>query len=447
MRVVVAAVALFLLGSAAPGGAGQRVVYVAPHGSDEAPCTRAAPCRSFDRAYRVAQPGDTVELAAGTYPTQTIQVDPRKVFVERNVVFRPARGAIVTIAGDLAVYGSHVSFVGSAHPYDFRLRKLSSVATKGRLTSNHVLFQNLDGQTFTIGPNYDITIRGGDWGPSVACYARGSATSSTAWCPAGSPYARSGNGGSAGPYENNIGPDGSIVGQWPHRILLDGLLIHDQNSLDLGHMHQGGLFIVSGYGITIRNTKFLRNVVYQVQVQDFTSRACCGQKFGPAHDVVLENNWFGQPVTGLNDPGGDRTDDNQPGLQLDPRGGCWRNWLIRFNSFQRGPAIGFDGPACFENFRVVGNVGLHPGLQCFYGVAGLTWAYNAWVNGRCGPTDAVLTALPYVSSTIGSEDFHLTGGVAQDLVTATGPDETIRTDMDGKLRPQGDARDAGSDER
>jgi hypothetical protein len=430
------------------GSAADRVVYVSPNGADSHPCTRAAPCKSFDRAYHVASPGDVVRIAGGVYPPQLIGVDVSKVRASRNVVFQPAPGAKVKVAGELTMYGSRATFLGSGKPSNFHVRKLTSVATRGATTSNHVLFQDLDGETFTIGPNYAITIRGGDWGPSVACHARNSNTPRASWCPAGSVYARSGNDGNDGSYENGIGPDGTIKNQWPRDIVLDGLTIHDQNSLDLVSMHSGGLFIISAHGITIRNSKFLRNVVYQVQVQDFTTKTCCGMTFGPARDVVIENNWFGQPVTGLSDPGSDRTDDKQPELQLDPRGGqCWSNWLIRFNSFYHGPAVGFDAEPCFSNFRVIGNVGEQPGEQCFAGAKGLTWAYNAWVGGRCGGTDAKLGSLPYVSTTIGSEDFHLTGGRAQDLVTGKGRDYALATDIDGQKRPDGRARDAGADER
>jgi hypothetical protein len=430
------------------GNAQSRVVYDSPRGSDTGNCTRPDPCRSFDRAYRVARPGEEIQLAGGTYPPQLIRVDPSKVHASSNVVFRPAPGATVNVAGELTMYGSHATFLGSANPYDFKVRKLASEGTRGPLTSNHVEFVNLKSETFAIGPNYDITIKGGDFGPSVACRARGSATPRSSWCPAGSPYARTGNDGAAGRFENVIGPDGNIKNQWPHDILIDGATIHDQNSLDLVTMHQGGLFVISVHALTIENTKFLRNVVYQVQVQDFTTPACCGMTFGPPRDVVIQNDWFGVPVTGLNDPGGDHTDDNQPELQLDPRNGaCWDNWLVRFNSFHNGPALGFGGTPCFHDFRMIGNIGEHPGLQCFYGAPGLLWAYNAWMGGKCGPTDVAIPSLPYVSTTIGSEDYHLTGGPAQDLVTPTGPDYALATDIDGQRRPIGPARDAGADER
>ncbi|MDX6439390.1 MAG: hypothetical protein QOF45_1973, partial [Gaiellaceae bacterium] len=51
---------------------GSASVYLSTGGSDSNACTQAAPCKSFDRAYRVAAPGATVEVAAGSYPAQTI---------------------------------------------------------------------------------------------------------------------------------------------------------------------------------------------------------------------------------------------------------------------------------------------------------------------------------------------------------------------------------------
>ncbi|MDX6439850.1 MAG: hypothetical protein QOF45_2433, partial [Gaiellaceae bacterium] len=51
---------------------GSASAYLSVSGSDSNACTQAAPCKSFDRAYRVAAPGATVEVAAGSYPAQTI---------------------------------------------------------------------------------------------------------------------------------------------------------------------------------------------------------------------------------------------------------------------------------------------------------------------------------------------------------------------------------------
>jgi hypothetical protein len=71
-------------------------IYVSPSGSDAAACTQAAPCKSFDRAYRAASAGSEVEIAGGTYGGQDFNGPPAKATSER-IVFRPAAGATVKI--------------------------------------------------------------------------------------------------------------------------------------------------------------------------------------------------------------------------------------------------------------------------------------------------------------------------------------------------------------
>ena len=75
----------------APSAPAAGSVYVATNGSDANPCLQTRPCLTFDRAYKAAQPGGTVEIAAGSYPPQTITEDPSKG--TGRVTFRPAGGA------------------------------------------------------------------------------------------------------------------------------------------------------------------------------------------------------------------------------------------------------------------------------------------------------------------------------------------------------------------
>src|SRR4051794_27549794 len=74
------------------------VLHVAPSGDDAAACTDDAPCLTFDRAYHAAQPGQAVEAAAGSYGEQKLLYDPAKTSPD-DVVFRPAAGAKVDVAG------------------------------------------------------------------------------------------------------------------------------------------------------------------------------------------------------------------------------------------------------------------------------------------------------------------------------------------------------------
>lgn len=82
-------------------------LYVAPRGSDKASCTKEAPCASFNRAFEVAEPGDVVEVAAGTYPDQVVDADAKAG--GPRVVFRPARDADVTV-GSIGVSTGPVEF-------------------------------------------------------------------------------------------------------------------------------------------------------------------------------------------------------------------------------------------------------------------------------------------------------------------------------------------------
>src|SRR5206468_9078804 len=47
-------------------------LYVSPTGNDANPCLQVSPCASFNRAYQIALPGQTVQVAGGTYGSQVI---------------------------------------------------------------------------------------------------------------------------------------------------------------------------------------------------------------------------------------------------------------------------------------------------------------------------------------------------------------------------------------
>jgi hypothetical protein len=55
------------------GTAAAARLYVSPTGSDAAPCSRRAPCRSLERADARARPGTTVRVAPGTYGRATLR--------------------------------------------------------------------------------------------------------------------------------------------------------------------------------------------------------------------------------------------------------------------------------------------------------------------------------------------------------------------------------------
>ena len=354
----------------------------------------------MSRAYALAQPGQAVVMAAGIYGAQTIAYQASKGSAGSYVTFQPATAGTVAITGDLSNHGAWVKVVGlnvSAAMYP----------AEGGPTAHDIVFDQMHSANFMIGPGHDVTLSNSDVGPQPACQS-----------------------------ENTIGPDGNIPNSVPYNISVIGNYIHDQNGDNpISGCHFGGLFLIAGHDMTFARNTFARNVVYDIQVQNFT-----GSWGGTPSNVTIENNWFVGPVEWLPQ---DTTWDRQPNVQLDCRpGACsYSNWLIRFNSFYAGVSLAFDGSTTLSNVRVVGNIG-----RDSYGCQlGATFAYNVWLTNPCG-SDVVVGSLPYVNSSIASPDYHLTGGVAVDRVPGANADQQLANDHDGNPRPLGAGYDAGSDE-
>ena len=169
-----------------PSSSGGASVYVSVAGSDTSACSASAPCRSFDRAYRVARPGDVVEVAGGTYPPQDVLADATKTSPD-DVVFRPAAGATVVLncddvgtIGNGTISGQNcVDFVGARHiTLDGGANKsirtqtytVNGFSYQGGIGidrgSADITLRNLDiGSFFDAAP--DVTVDHNDIGPSV----------------------------------------------------------------------------------------------------------------------------------------------------------------------------------------------------------------------------------------------------------------------------------------
>jgi hypothetical protein len=370
--------------------------FVKVDGSDSGSCTASAPCRTFNRAYEVADPGEIVDVAAGTYPTQRVEYDSSKTSAD-DVFFRPAAGAAVKIAGDIDAYGSHATFMAMQAsdtdiPYD------------GPATVSDVTFWGMDGRNFTIDSGTQINVIGGDYGPASSC------------------------GGSYGGGNNGIRMNRE--GVMPSDILIWGVDIHDIQSYDLVQCHIECLIVGAGQNITVRGSRFWNCSIFDIFLQPFN---------GPISDVTLENNWFAVPT----DPDGKANSGRAVEFS---GGGPWRNLLIRHNSVNTAINLN-DGAANprYENTRVIGNIA-ERATACY---SGITYRDNVWFGGSgiCDPSDASLAGgPPFVRASDHVDlDYHLTGGVAVDRVPASISD--LGDDIDGQTRPDGAALDAGSDER
>ena len=371
-----------------PGGGGSASAYLSPSGSDSNACTQAAPCKSFDRAYRVAAPGATVELAAGSYPAQTLTTDSSKTSAS-DVVFRPASGASVTL-GDLTILADHLE-----------LRDLTvnnSVSTK--TSADDVTLRNLDMLGIFLEGSSNVSVLGG----RVHC----------GYCS----------------YHSQISAE-SGVNVAPTNVLIDGVLFEDWQAAVSGQ-HTECLQIGGGIGITIRNSTF-RKCATATPNSATSNIHVSWYGTGPeTRNVTIENNFIyesGNPFS--------IQAVNYPGLR------------IRYNSIV-GPIVVFGGQGDGIPVEITGNILGYTAGMCDAQPLGsgsansttdpLTWRYNVISGGTCGGTDRN-AVYGYTNQ---DTDLHLGAGAA--AINAGDPTSYPSTDIDGNTRSAG-TPDAGADER
>jgi hypothetical protein len=270
-------------------------VTVSPSGNDAACSRGGSACQSWSRAYQIAQPGDIVNVTAGTYPGQVIQsrADTRNltpgctpISTSRCITFVVT--GRVNINGILEVRGSSVYIKGTRNTVKAQVDSDYTINATGyadvEANSNadhpdHVVLEGIHTVSTGVFNADNVTLRNMGVGPATVFW-----NGNVEVC------CREGSG-----MENKIGFGGGATFV-PKDVTLDGLYIQRQNGdstrLQPGaDVHFGGLFVVTVEGLTITRSVFDRNVVYMSQIQNFS---------GPqAKRVVIDGNSFGCPVDWL----------------------------------------------------------------------------------------------------------------------------------------------------
>jgi hypothetical protein len=299
-------------------------LYLSPRGSDSWRCTYRAPCRTVERAYRRARPGQTVVMRAGSYPDRSF-IPYVRGRVRPAVLFRPAPRARVVLQ-ELRVYGRHVRFV--------RVR--------------------IKEDLYVDCPARNVTLARAKAGLFFVSGGRGVRILDTVF----------------GPWENGISIVAGGCGDVPPgNILLDRVFMHDYRSNPPGTKHEECLMVTSVDGLVIRRSRFLRCENFDILFKHYPSDK-------RIWNVTLENNWFAHPY-----PDGSYA----VSFSAPREGGVYRNLRIRYNSFTgtlltKGERYGVR----YVNARVIGNVGTRYG-PC---EAGMVEAYNIWaMSPPCSRTD------------------------------------------------------------
>jgi hypothetical protein len=346
-------------GAAARPSVAPRTLVLSPQGSDSNPCTPSAPCRSLDRGYHAARPGDIVELAAGAYAAgQEINADPTKTS-SRHVVFRPARGARVSIA---------------------RTRGFASLDLRG---VSHLTLLNLN----VTG---DLGITPSDSGPrrrpSDIRILGGRLATLHVFSVRGLTIRRADIGNYS--YRDNAGSTwfSSSPGYPPAQdVLIDRVLWRNIHRDDSPTHAECAIFDAVD-GLVVRRSRF---VACPVMALFFS-----GDKGAVASNVLVENNFIscgGGPTS----EGCGATINFRPDFPF-------RNVTIRFNSIS---GLLYLQPGTYSGFRVYGNV--VGGISAC--PRGANFAYNVSENRTCSPTDR---SAPAGWMNEGATDLRLRPGAA-----------------------------------
>jgi chitodextrinase len=235
-----------------------------------------------------------VIVHGGTYPKQTIPYDRRKRST-KDVIFRPASGAHVVLAGRLTVNGRHV---------EFRTIRTTVWTTLERAID--VTFRSVTTARFSIQGSRSVRVLGGSAGPASDASNLIMAASTTARKP-------------------------------PVGITLDRVKI--QGYTRTGPPGSVGcLDVRAASGLTIRNSRLF-------DCEDFGLRFSAGPYTGTPRNVVVENNLFSCCRAGSR------------ALYLDDETTpAWENLSIRNNSLSGSVEIGSGGSA--EHVAVYSNIAL-----------------------------------------------------------------------------------------
>jgi hypothetical protein len=393
--VLFASVVLVLVSSLLLAGAGdarvgkrgvQRVgtLLVAPTGSDSNPCTISAPCLSFDRAYRRAAAGDTVMVASGDYPAQTINADNAKQ--APPVVFEPIEGGTAVIHGGLTIHASNVTIAGTETSaalaagarvgFDVRwnvlVASVSGATAQQDVVPTNVLIENVNARAGAITGSNNVTVRGGQFGPAVSCVS-------------GDTCAADLNEGLAAEdlfvVRSRRDPDGTVLPA--QDLTIDGVYFHDLTKVFdrcstyavSCRSHADCLQVYSFSRLTIENSRF-----EDCSDSDFFVKNDDGD-WAPFSGLTIDNNDLGRPTYP------NATYDGQ--LASGGAGGPCTGVVFRFNRVVGGNVTFTCSGNTPANVLVQGNVMPSP----HFGGCGLAlWRYNfltATGAQPCSATDAV----------------------------------------------------------
>ena len=428
--------------SSGGGGGSTATVFVSPSGSDSNACTQTAPCKSFNRAYAVAKPGQTVEVAGGTYGSQTLLKGSQSQSGPM-ITFACASGATCTI-GSLTLGQNNGSLSGDAPSWlTFDGINISggSLYTYLNVNTDHpgnLVFQNGQiscfrgcGGLVKTNSYSNVTLRNTTLGPACC------------------------NGDAL---EIGLPRSGAPT---PSNYLLDNVTIRDiydsckffpsalGSCSGTGYEdgcsscdHVDGIQAYGVNGFTMRNSRMYAINPGGTVGQGLFMQSANGGVFS---DILVQNTFF------------DRTPNNNVSFS-GPGTGTFDGYLhLYYNTIRKN--LRLYGDSSNRVFKptakvvVAGNIiedlssSLNNSCQIQASDGSLlpvVYSHNLVANQTCGSTDIKGTAT-FVSTDAHNPDLHLTTA-ATNAIDKGESTYCPASDYDGQSRPLGAACDIGADE-
>lgn len=327
-------------------------MFVSTDGSD-AGCVRyatrpASPkaCSSFERAYRLAKPGDTVAIEAGTYGDQEIDADPAKRGSTAVVTFRPATsGAHVTVNGYLRLGLDPFQEPGHPGPSYVTIRDIAVLTRAEAYTpAQHVVWDRITGGAFYIRGVEHMRIERSSWGP---CWSDSEPSP-------------------AHPCNENtkIEGGGSSGEQTTSDVVIDRSLFHD---FTITQNHFECMILDGGVNITVEHSTFRNCQIYDIDI----SNDGVGLK-----NLRLTRNVFGQPSGGQPLPWAVNFQSGSPPQPL-------TGISVVANSFLSGAGI-------TQSSGTIGAVAVSRNVMGYHDcLSNVVYRDNFWPGGACGDSSNV----------------------------------------------------------
>ena len=344
---------------------------------------------TFDRAYQIAQGGDTVSVSGGLYPASDASAPESDAPANTIYPASPAKSSAVTFNcqgnGDVTFDAPNFAFFPGANGVTFtgNCFKFNAVVIGygGYPAQTHDI--TLDGvhmSTIECNGCANITIKNSDIGAMISCYAPGtSGVASSAICNTsdttyGESYWAS-HGGSTKADSTvafcHYGAAGLV-----QNITLDHDTFHDFNTRDSQHLHIECLFLWGFNGITLTNSTFHNCATYDIFMSTEVTSS----------NLTLTGNTFGPPVWDLDETNGtltgtERDKDWRDITVYTQAGSPLTNWQIQGNTFSHGLMLDTNnvGTPIMNGVTVSGN-NLGSNTKC---ASGVTYQSNTGSGPAC----------------------------------------------------------------